>query len=167
MVLVELFAGLLTASFVAQDLNLPVTATYFSETEAAALKVASVQFPEAKCLGAVQEITKDTASDIVAAHPGALFCIVGGPPCQDVSKLNPSRAGAEGSKSGLRAHFQRVYNLFTCLAPDSTFGLMECTQMSPKDRSYYDQVFGSPPFLLCSTLLAGNTSQTLVVLSLP
>ena len=157
----ELFAGLLTASFVAQDMNLPVTATYFSETESAALKVASVQFPEAMCLGAVEGITEDTVSRIVAEHSDALFCVVGGPPCQDVSKLNPSRTGAEGSKSGLRAHFQRVYNLFASRAPGSTFGLMECAQMSARDRSYYDTVFGSPPFLLCSRHFAPITRPRL------
>ena len=157
----ELFAGLLTASFVAQDMNLPVTATYFSETESAALKVASVQFPEAMCLGAVEGITEDTVSRIVAEHSDALFCVVGGPPCQDVSKLNPSRTGAEGSRSGLRAHFQRVYNLFASRAPGSTFGLMECTQMSARDRSYYDAVFGSPPFLLCSRHFAPITRPRL------
>ena len=111
-VLVELFSGILPGSVAADALGIPVAATLFSEVDEAALRVASVQYPDAVPLGPIQGIVPDTIRNIIDSYPRALFVILGGPPCQDVSLLNEQRRGADGPRSGLRAEYARIYDTF-------------------------------------------------------
>ena len=150
-VLVELFSGLLPGSLAADNLNIPVAATFFSEIDEAAVQVASVQHPDAVPLGPIQDISTATIQNIIDSFPQALFAILGGPPCQDVSLLSGNRAGADGPRSGLREEFARIYHTFEALTPPgAVFGLMECTRMSRADREAYDRVFGNPPVDVCA-----------------
>ena len=126
-------------------------ASYFSETDVTANHVASVRFPTAVALPPVQDIDRGNIISIVRRHPSALFVLLGGPPCQDVSLLNAAGAGSHGPRSGLREEYARVYReLVQAAPPGSVRALMECTRMSPSDRVAYDSVFDSPPVLLCS-----------------
>ena len=143
-------------------MRLPVVATYFSDTDAAALHVASVRFPSAVALPPVQDIDRGNIIDIVSRHPSALFVLLGGPPCQDVSLLSSAGAGSHGLRSGLRSEYARVYEELTEAAPPGrVVALMECTRMSRSDRVAYDEVFGSPPVLLCSRHFAPCTRPRL------
>ena len=122
-----------------------------SEIDEAAVQVASVQHPDAVPLGPIQDISTATIQNIIDSFPQALFAILGGPPCQDVSLLSGNRAGADGPRSGLREEFARIYHTFEALTPPgAVFGLMECTRMSRADREAYDRVFGNPPVDVCA-----------------
>ena len=52
--------------------------------------------------GAARALRAERLSVILGDHPGAFFLVMDGPPCQDVSVLNPYRAGARGGRSSLR-----------------------------------------------------------------
>lgn len=66
---------------------------WYSEVDPAALRVMQAHYPHAESLGDVRFLAK---------HASPVDVLVGGPPCQDLSKANASgRKGLKGSRSGL------------------------------------------------------------------
>ena len=79
------------------------------------------------------EVVAAIVAQIFSEH--VMFCVLGGPPCQDVSKLNKHRRGALGQRSGLREQFALIYQWFLRAAGKTReFVMMECTQMDTSDR---------------------------------
>ena len=157
-VIIELFAGLMSLSLAFASMNIPVMASFFSETCPDAMACIAHHFPEAKDPGGVCEISAAEIIELVKRFPGARFCLGGGPPCQDVSELNATAAGAQGARSVLREEFEHIYNILRDAieadkkgsAAERLLGILECTRMRPEDRPSYDKVFKVSPFELCS-----------------
>lgn len=135
-----------------------MVAPYYAEKDPAAIQVATVQSPWSVFLGSVQDVTEEIIFTVGNSHSGALFFVLGRPPCQDVSLVNSSRIGSYGVNSGLRSEYERIYRLFEYYAPPGhTLGLMECTRMDATDRAAYDSVFKCPPVGLCSRHFSPTT----------
>jgi len=98
------------------DLGLAQTGRFdtlwYSEVDPAALRVMQAHYPHASSLGDVRFLAK---------HASAVDVLVGGPPCQDISKANASgRKGLKGSRSGL---FHAYVDLLSAITP--TWVVME------------------------------------------
>ena len=90
-VIIELFSGIMIGSTACSQLGLHIVATFYSEIQADAMRVAATLFPEAVSLGDISFITAEVVDKIVNLHPNSVFLVMGGPPCQDVSLLNEER----------------------------------------------------------------------------
>jgi site-specific DNA-cytosine methylase len=156
-VIIELFAGLISLSLAFAPLNISVIACFFSETCPDAVSCIRHHFPNAGDLGDICKISRRRISELVQKYPDAKFCLGGGPPCQDVSELNATAAGANGSRSVLREEYDRVYQYLKDSIEEQKagssegrlLGILECTRMRPGDRPAYDKIFSTPPFELC------------------
>ena len=151
--MIELFAGICVGMQALALLQCSIIAHFFSEVHEDALLVLQTNYPDAVALGDITCITYEVIAAIVAQFPEhVMFCVLGGPPCQDVSKLNKRRRGALGQRSGLREQFALIYQWFLRAAGKTrVFAMMECTQMDASDRIWYDSVFRSKPYLICAS----------------
>ena len=93
-VLVELFAGLCSASFACERLGIKPTAAFASEIDEDAITVMTANFPITRPLGSVEDLAGDLIDQLAAQYPDAVWAVCGGPPCVGVSMLNRKRKGA-------------------------------------------------------------------------
>ena len=118
-VLISLFDGIGGAREALACLRLPITHTYTAEIDEIACFVCrdahqrrrtasassgSSTKPEGHTVlgeGNVKKITVKDLTDLVNRHPGALFIVIAGSPCQDMSVANTDRVGLLGKKSRL------------------------------------------------------------------
>ena len=122
------------------------------EIEETAIRVTECNYPDAKQMGDVHGIT--AASLQAATHDGPLITEVmhyTGPPCQNVTGLNPAGGGVEGSKSRLmmllpliRAAIKKAFPK----AKRAEFCEMVASMMR-EDQLVYDKVNGSIPYRIC------------------
>ena len=109
---VECFAGILSVSEALRQLGLPVAATYSFEVGEDALLVAGRAHPEAEQLGDITKVMDSWRCQVLEQHPNSIFFFSGGPPCQNVSRLNVGGSGAWGPQSVLREDFARLARAF-------------------------------------------------------
>ena len=161
-VLLELMGGVLPASHILREWGITPVATYFSEIDEGAIRVAKKEFPEATNLGPVQDIDTPLLDKVLGEHPErtrVLACA--GPPCVGVSKLNRFRKGVMDEASNLVLAVKVIFQHLSKRLEHKFIGLMECTDMDPEHRVVYDSVFGAPPFLLCAPHFAPVTRKRL------
>ena len=130
-VVLELFAGAGGGSHALRLLGVPDTAvtTIFVESgdshpNAWLHRCLRKSFPGATILQDVNDLLADDARllrDLAKAQPDALFVVMGGFPCQDLSSANPRASGFKGARSILAAVMatiiRRLQDLVgTCLA---------------------------------------------------
>ena len=83
-----------------------------------------------------------------------ILIVIGGLPCQDVSRLNRHRAGKERTRSGLFREFIRVTVLARELAFEhglSFIGVGECTKIDFADKPKITSEVGWPCLELCAS----------------
>ena len=137
---VEFFAGILALSVALETAGVNVVASYYSEICTDCCLVAATNFPSAINLGDITKITSSFIADIVKQWPHCWWVLGAGPPCQDVSLLNSAASGSWGSRSRLREHYKRIYNIFCRLIPRQfIFAIMECTKMTRSNQIPYDK----------------------------
>lgn len=90
----------------------------FSEINKNAIKVYNTHFPSHKCLGSIQDITKESLDQLLIDKTKGTYIdellIIGGFPCQNLSSLSRIRGnskGLDGPKSGLFYELIRILEL--------------------------------------------------------
>jgi site-specific DNA-cytosine methylase len=139
--------------------NMEIAPAFYasSEIDPRCCKVVRRWWPSVIELGALEEVNEETVGELLIQFPRVKhLLIVGGTPCQDLSGLNPSGQGLEGSKSGLFWVFVEKAELVKRVAAKfqvSTDVLLEnVTSMDshgPEARQGISAIFGRP-FKLCS-----------------
>jgi len=122
------------------------------EVEETAIRVAECNYPDAKQMGDVQEIT--ASSLLAATRDGPEISHVfhyTGPPCQNVTGLNPSGGGVGGSKSKLVMLLPAIRAAIKKAFPKARHAdLCEMVaSLMRQDQRVYDKVNGSTPFRIC------------------
>jgi hypothetical protein len=111
------------------------------------------QYPDAVNLGNVEHLSQEMLHK--AASRATEFKIVlhcTGPPCQNVSGLNATRAGVGGQKSKLVNQVGRVDAMLRQAFPHAKhhrLGEMVAS-LTAEDQATYDKIFGGVPLKICA-----------------
>ena len=111
LLVLEVFAGILPGAVACKELGIAADHVYV-ESDAHAIAVIEEQWPEAEKLAGKSDVSQITEADVVqmvATYRPTYIFLMGGPPCQDVSKANLGGAGAMGPRSSLRQRFKDIY----------------------------------------------------------
>ena len=152
--LVELFGGIGGGRRALEILGITPEFHVHFETNDEANRVVQTQYPDARCLGSIDNATFLMFDMLARSFVQTKYIIVtAGPPCQDVSGLNAGRAGFSGSRSSLAVYVPRIHALLKDAFPDVTLiTLMEMVaSLSEQDQQSYNQLNGSKPFCICSS----------------
>ena len=150
--LVETFGGIGGMRRSLEILGVVPALYLHSEIDEAANRVVQCNYPDQVSLGDVTKITEMQIRDIIRQHPNITHVLHGGgPPCKQVSGLNPGGAGVHGDRSGLIDEMPRVRKLLRQAFPDCEHeDLCEMvTSLSREDQAHYDKVNGSLPVRIC------------------
>lgn len=140
----SLFDGLGGSRLALQSLGVECN-YYASEVDEHCVKLTTERFPDIIHLGDVRNVSK-----LDNVH-----LLVGGSPCQDLSRMNTERAGLEGKKSSLFWEYVRLFN--EC-KPE--YFLLENVFMQKKNRDIISKELGVEPLLINSSLFtAQNRSR--------
>ena len=96
------FDGMSCGQIALERANIKVDNYYASEIKPHGIEVAKYNYPNTIHLG---DITKIKAEDLPQ-----IDILIGGSPCQDLSRGHSEREGLEGQKSSLFWEFVRLYN---------------------------------------------------------
>ena len=111
LLVIEIFAGLLPGAVAIELIGLVAEHAYV-ETDKYATSVIQTQWPSAEALAGkpdAQDIDRSDIFELVKRKRPTKIFLFGGPPCQDVSKANPTGQGAFGPRSCLRQQHSDIY----------------------------------------------------------
>lgn len=158
-VLLSLFDGIRGASVALQRLGIELEGDYSCEIDARCQRFISSRWPRTVQLGDVQRLLEERVLEgIVGSHPQAMFLVVGGPPCQDLSSLRGAcRQGLSGPKSSLFFVFAEVLRkLQRLVGQESVFFLMENVQsMADTDRDTISSFLEVQPLDIDAAFVTG------------
>lgn len=122
---------------------------YASEIEPNAIKITQANFPKTIQLGDVKNLDFSKFENV--------NLLMGGSPCQDLSKIKEKRKGLTGSKSGL---FFRFADALKQTKPDY-FLFENVASMPKKEKETITDILSVEPFLINSALLSAQHRQRL------
>jgi len=122
------------------------------EVEETAIRVAECNYPDAIQMGDVHAISADSLKAAVADGPTITHVMhYTGPPCQNVTGLNPAGGGVSGSKSRLVWLLPLIREAIRKAFPKAKKADL-CEMVASlvrQDQKVYDKVNGSIPYKLC------------------
>eukprot|EP00438_Fugacium_kawagutii_P005555 Skav232226 [mRNA] locus=scaffold286:249647:254238:- [translate_table: standard] len=140
---VGMFDGISALRVAADQLHLPMAGHISIECNPHACRVVESFFPNSLFYSSVEEINEEVVTSWACQFPSVGVVLVGaGPPCQDVSKLNVDRQGAQrGVRSSLFQHVPRVSKLLQKKFPwAQVHELMEnVASMDQEDRAHMSE----------------------------
>lgn len=147
------FDGIATGLVALKDLG--YTPTYYaSEIEENAISVAMKNHPEIIQLGDVTLLNGDLLPKI--------DLLIGGSPCNDLSKQHNVREGLKGKYSSLFYHFLRLKQ--EC---NPTYFLLENVKMNKKDQDEISESLGVEPININSELVSAQRRERLYWTNIP
>jgi len=152
LLVIETFGGMSGGRRAVEICGVTPTMHLHYEVEETALRVSSCNYPDAQQLGDVHAITADSLRKAVHDGPAVTHVLhFTGPPCQNVSGLNPSGGGVSGSKSKLVCLVPEVRAAICEAFPEAKKAtLMEMVaSLMREDQEVYDKVNGSTPYRVC------------------
>ena len=152
--LVELFGGIGGGRRALEILGITPEFHVHFETNEEANRVVQTQYPDARCLGSIDNATFQMFDTLARSFVQTKYIIVtAGPPCQDVSGLNAGRAGFSGSRSSLAMYVPRIHAHLRDAFPNVVLiTLMEMVaSLTEKDQRSYDTLNGGKPYRICSS----------------
>lgn len=126
-IVLSLFDGISGARVALDDANIPVKKYYASEIEENCIKVVNERYPDTTFLGDVKNIDEDMLNKI-----GKIDLLIGGSPCQDLSRGNKERTGLDGDKSRLFYEYSRILKILQKMNPSLVFVLENVWGMPKK-----------------------------------
>ena len=146
---IGLFDGISALRVATDILQLPMIGHISVESNPAAARVTESQFPGSLLYSNVEDITEEVVQEWACRFTNAgVVLVAGGPPCQDVSKLNADRKGAtRGARSSLFTHVPRVAVLARkCFPWAQVHHFMESVaSMDAEDRATMSQGIAGTP----------------------
>ncbi|KAH3832261.1 DNA (cytosine-5)-methyltransferase 3C-like [Dreissena polymorpha] len=148
----SLFDGIGTGRLALDALGIDVELYAISEVDKDAMAVSSFHY-NVTHLGDVWNINKDTLSDLCP-----IDLVLGGPPCNDLSIVNPGRKGFNGSGILVVKYMALVQDVEAlCRGSNHVFWLMENTAHMPKHfYSLICQIMGMEPTLWDAKYFTGQ-----------
>lgn len=140
---VSLFDGISCGQLALQRAGIPVERYFASEIKPHAIKIAQKHFPQTIQMGDVRNICFESL--------GKIDLLIGGSPCQDLSKVNNAMQGLKGKNSSLFFEYARALEE---LKPK--YFLFENVAMPPKDFEIISQTLGIYPVNINSELLTAQ-----------
>ena len=149
--MVELFAGIGTATFAAKSLDVPVT-TIAIESDRDLRNVLSEKHDiENRDLSNDVRTAKGKGiyarAQEISSHLKAII-IVAGPLCVDVAKVNKQRVGFAGKRTNLATEAVRIADEVGSLAEDDAWPVIlimeNVMQQDAKDRKHFEELMQTP-----------------------
>lgn len=152
----SLFGGIECGRVACDVAGLEVGTYYSSEIDKHAIQIAQKNFPEIIQLGDVKEID-------FSKYAGNVDLLIGGSPCQDLSKAKTNREGLNGSRSGL---FWNYVEALQVLKP--SYFLLENNHGMPEDaKTIISESLGVEPVLINSALFSAQNRKRLYWTNIP
>ena len=150
---IDLFAGIAASHRAFEVLGIRLGGSAFSEILPSAVRVLSALYADALQLGDVTAIDLSSVRNIANRFPNVtMVVLIAGSPCTDVSGLNASGKGLQGSQSGLYVHIPRVLTLVReVFLPFAVVHFcVECVQsMSAESEVQMSHAFGVEAVAVC------------------
>ena len=163
----SLFDGMSCGQIALQRSKINVDSYCASEIKPHAIKVTQHNFPNTIQLGDVRNIhvtnlgievdESKSKMRVIGRVPDLL---IGGSPCQDLSRANQKRDGLEGIKSGLFYQYLRIFNQLRLVNPKFKF-LLENVVMSEADYWIISKYLGVLPININSDLVSAQKRDRL------
>lgn len=141
--------GIGTGRHILNRLGIPVERYDSVEIDPWAMAVANKNYPDINQLGNMNNLDLDK----LAAT--GYDCVLGGPPCQDFSKLNSHRKGLEGSKGGLTNRYAQILEA----VKPKHFLMENVSGMSSEEQEAVDNLVGVKPNVLDNKHFGPTTRQ--------
>ncbi|MCF0163453.1 MAG: DNA cytosine methyltransferase [Fusobacterium necrophorum] len=138
MKVLSLFDGISCGQIALQNLKIPVTAYYASEIKKTAIFCTKMNFPNTIHIGDVQKVHYKNGMLYTSKgnyQVGKIDLLIGGSPCQDLSRINIYKKGLKGEKSKLFFEFLR---LLEEIKPD--YFLLENVKMKKDYKNRIDSL---------------------------
>ena len=141
----SLFDGMSCGQIALERARIPVANYYASEIKPHAIKVSTHNYPKTIHLGDVTQLNIDDLPII--------DLLIGGSPCQDLSRGNKLRTGLDGSKSSLFWWYIKIFKELKKKNKDLKF-LFENVIMPKDDQSIINDEFNYYPVNINSRLVS-------------
>ena len=151
--LVELFGGLGGARMAFERLGVDLAVYASSEIQPEAVRVTTARWPDCVHWGDVRSVDAAKVKALLAKAPHLkVVFVVGGSPCQGVSRINVGREGWSDERTQLARHIPRVAELIRTAAPGVKVHTLgeNVASMTADDRDAFSVLYGSIPVELCS-----------------
>ena len=152
LVVIETFGGISGGRRAVEICGVTPAMHLHYELEETAIRVTEANYPDAKQLGDVRELKADALRKVIHDGPPLTHVLhFTGPPCQNVSGLNPSGGGVAGSKSKLVCLVPEVREAILEVFPEAEKAdVMEMVaSLTRVDQDVYNEVNGSKPYRIC------------------
>lgn len=152
----SLFDGISCGMVALERAGILVEAYYASEIDKYAIQISQKNYPNIIQIGDVEKINKQTIDEI-----GNIDLIIGGSPCQSLSRANVwlknGEHGINGTgKSHLFWQYVRVLNLVKIVNPNVKFLLENVGGVTNEDRNIINETLGCKGVFFNSQLLSAQ-----------
>ena len=144
----SLFDGISCARVALDVAGIPVNKYYSSEIEKNAIKVSKKNYPDIISLGNILDLKKDMIKE-------PIDLLIGGSPCQDLSKAKQGRQGLKGSRSSLFYEYVRIKNEIK----PKYFILENVASMKKEDKDIITELMGVEPVMFNASLVSAQTRK--------
>lgn len=152
----SLFDGISCGRLACVRAGLEVENYYSSEVDKYAIQITQKNYPDTIQLGDVRNID-------FTRYTGTIDLLIGGSPCQDLSKAKTNRQGLSGSRSGL---FWNYVEALKILKPK--YFLLENNHGMPKEaKETISDILGVEPVLINSALFSAQSRKRLYWTNIP
>jgi site-specific DNA-cytosine methylase len=152
----SLFDGISCARVALERAGIPVETYYASEIEKHPITIAQNNYPDTIQLGDIRAITR---KDIA----GGIDLLIGGSPCQDLSRAKTDGKGLDGARSSL---FYEYLRLLRELKP-RYFILENVASMKAVYRDEISRELGVEPIMIDAALVSAQTRKRLFWTNIP
>lgn len=156
LVVLSLFDGISCGRIALDKLGIPVKVYYASEIEPNAIKVSTTNYPDIIQIGDVRNVKVSDLKEKVDL-------VLGGSPCQDISKAMSNREGLAGKKSGLFYEYVRILKE----AQPKWFLFENNHGMSPEVKAEITNQLGVESILINSALVSPQARKRLYWTNIP
>ena len=152
----SLFDGISCGHLACDRAGLKIGSYYSSEIDKYAIQITQKNFPDTIQLGDVRNID-------FKKYAGNIDLLIGGSPCQDLSKAKTNRQGLNGSRSGLFWNFAEALKT---LKPK--YFLLENNHGMPKEaKETITNILEVEPILINSALFSAQSRKRLYWTNIP
>lgn len=157
----SLFDGISCGMLAFERAGIPIEKYYASEIDRYAIKISNKNYPEIIQLGDIKNISSEVLDLIMP-----IDIIIGGSPCQDLSKYKYDRGevtGLNGEKSGLFYEYIRILNY----VKPKYFLLENVASMENKWKDLMSEIIGVKPIMINSALVCAAERKRLYWTNIP
>lgn len=162
MKVLSLFDGISCARVALKKAGIPVEVYYASEIDKHALTIAQKNWPDTVQLGDITTIHHRFDMDETFAG-GGIDLLIGGSPCQDLSRAKTDGQGLKGSRSSLFYDYLRILRN----VKPKWFILENVASMKAVYRDEITKLLGVEPIMIDAALVSAQTRKRLFWTNIP